>query len=102
MEPKININRPKVDDAEIESRKNFQELVTRFKTESLQKAQRDLRLRRLKKLAYSTVIAGVAVVCTVTFINYNSDKKDTKKNISSYDQKINTKKFLAIQKTQES
>ncbi|MBC7861984.1 MAG: hypothetical protein IAF38_03365 [Bacteroidia bacterium] len=79
MEPKININRPKVDDAEIESRKNFQDLVNRFKNESLQKARRDLRLRRLKKLVYSTVIAGATVFCTVTYINHSSKTKDDNK-----------------------
>ena len=79
MERNINLNRPKVSDEEIESRKDFNDLVAKFKKESLQKGKKDLRLSRLKKLAYSTVIAGVTVVCTVTYLNYNSEKNNKDK-----------------------
>jgi hypothetical protein len=94
METKINLNRPKVDDAEIESRKNFQDLVDKFKKESLQKAKKDLRLRRLKKLVYSTVIAGATVFCTVTYINYNSDKKQDNKLATNADPERNKPKEI--------
>ncbi len=69
MEPKFNINREKPSDEEINSKKNFDELVKKFKQDSIEKAKKDSRLPRLRKLVYSTVIAGAAVVCTVFYMN---------------------------------
>lgn len=97
MEPKINLNRPKVDDTEIESRKDFDELVNKFKNESLEKARKDLHLKRLKKIIYSTVIAGFTVFCTVTYINSKSNQKNivtlnSEKN--THIKRKETKKFI--------
>lgn len=78
MEPNFNINRPKVSDEEIESRKNFDELVNKFKQQSIEKAKKDNRWPRLRKITYGTVIAGVAVVCTVTISNIKTETNDDK------------------------
>jgi hypothetical protein len=69
MEPKFNLNRPPVTDEEINSHKDFGELVKKFKNESIQKARNDISFLKNKKVTYSAIIAGVAVVCTVTYFS---------------------------------
>lgn len=90
MEPKFNINREKPSEEEINSKKNFDELVKKFKQESIEKAKKDTRLPRLRKIVYSSIIAGVAVVCTVFYmnekgaidpLNISNNIKDTKNTI---------------------
>ncbi|HWY34012.1 MAG TPA: hypothetical protein VNX68_05155 [Nitrosopumilaceae archaeon] len=77
MEPKFTVNRAKVSDEEIESKKNFDELLKQFKQRSLEKARKDKRWPRLRKLVYTTVIAGVAIVCTVTINNLKNNTSDS-------------------------
>ncbi len=66
---KFNLNRPPVSDEEINSHKDFGELVKKFKNESIQKARSDVSFQKKKKMTYSAVIAGVAVICTVTYFS---------------------------------
>jgi hypothetical protein len=66
MEPKFTINRTKISDEEIESRKDFDALVKKFKEQSIQDAKARKRFPKVRKLVYTTVIAGFLVVCTVT------------------------------------
>lgn len=75
MEPIINIDRPKVSDAEIEKNKDFNALLDKFKQESIEKAKKDFRLKRLRKIAYSASIAGVAVICTVSYFQIKNQNK---------------------------
>lgn len=74
MEPKFNINREKVSDEEINKHKDFNKLVQQFKQQSLQKARRDNSWWKNKKVRYSAVIAGVTVICTVTYFSIFKDK----------------------------
>jgi hypothetical protein len=67
MAAKFNLNRPPVKDEEINSHKNFGELVDKFKKQSIEKARSDVNFLKNKKVTYSAIIAGVAVVCTVTY-----------------------------------
>jgi hypothetical protein len=67
MSKKINLNRPAVPDEEINSHKDFGELVNKFKAESIQKARSDVSFLKSKKATYSAIIAGVTVICTVTY-----------------------------------
>jgi len=76
MEPKFNLNRPKVSDDEINKHKDFDKLVKQFKQQSIQKAKSDSNFLKNKKATYATVIAGLAVICTV---NYFTVFKKTKK-----------------------
>lgn len=69
MEPNFNLNRPPVSDEEINSKKDFGELVNRFKKQSIEKARSDVSFLKNKKVTYSAIIAGVAVVCTVTYFS---------------------------------
>lgn len=78
MEPKFNINRPKISDEEINKRKDFDKLVRDFKAQSLKKAQGDESWRKNKKVRYSTVIAGVTFICTITL--FTLLKTQNKKN----------------------
>lgn len=77
MESKFNLNRPPVSDEEINSHKDFGELVKKFKNESIQKARSDVSFLKNKKVTYSAIIAGVAVICTVTY--FSVFKKDPPK-----------------------
>lgn len=76
MEPKINTNRAKITDEDIEKGKDFDKLLAQFKEESIQKAKKDKRLPRLRKLVYTGLIAGVVVVCTVTFNQFSHSSND--------------------------
>ena len=67
MGTKFNLDREPVTDEEINSRKDFGELVNKFKKQSIEKARSDVNFLKNKKVTYSAIIAGVAVVCTVTY-----------------------------------
>jgi hypothetical protein len=69
MEPNFNLNRPPVSDEEINSKKDFGELVNKFKKQSIENARSDVSFLKNKKATYSAIIAGVAVVCTVTYFS---------------------------------
>ncbi|MES2131590.1 MAG: hypothetical protein V4506_04515, partial [Bacteroidota bacterium] len=77
MEPNLNLNRPPVSDEEINSNKDFGELVNKFKKQSIENAKSDASFLKNKKATYSAVIAGVAVICTVTY--FSVFKKDPPK-----------------------
>ena len=64
---KFNLNRPAVPDEEINSHKDFGELVKKFKAESIQKARNDSSFLKNKKVTYSAIIAGATVICTITY-----------------------------------
>jgi hypothetical protein len=70
MSLKFNIDRPKVSDEEISKHQNFQKLVEQFKQQSLKKAQGDETWWKDKKIRYSTVIAVITFVCTVTYFHF--------------------------------
>lgn len=81
MSPKFNIDRPKISDEEIKKHQNFNDLVERFKQQSLKQARGDESWWKNKKIRYSTVIAGITVVCTITYFSlFTSQNKQTKKN----------------------
>lgn len=67
MEPKFNLDRPKITDEEINSNKDFGELVKKLKQQSIEKAKSDRNFLKNKKATYSAIIAGVTVICTVTY-----------------------------------
>lgn len=67
MNPNFKLDRPKVSDEEIEKHKDFDNLVKQFKEQSIQKARSDVNFLKNKKITYSAVIAGVVVICTVTY-----------------------------------
>lgn len=67
MNPNFKLDRPKVSDEEIEKHKDFDNLVKQFKEQSIQKARSDVNFLKNKKISYSAVIAGVVVICTVTY-----------------------------------
>lgn len=69
MATKFNLNRQPVPDEEINSHKDFGELVNKFKKQSIEKARSDVSFSKKKKITYSAIIAGVAVVCTVTYFS---------------------------------
>lgn len=67
MSPKFNIDRPKISDEEINKHKDFEKLVKQFKQQSVQKAKHDKSWWKSKKVRYSTVIAGITVICTISY-----------------------------------
>lgn len=67
MGTKFNLDRKPVTDEEINSHKDFGELVNKFKKQSIEKARSDVNFLKNKKATYSAIIAGVAVICTVTY-----------------------------------
>lgn len=81
MNPKFNIDRPKVSDEEIKKNQNFDALVEQFKKQSLKKARGDESWWKDKKITYSTVIAGITVVCTITYLSIINNQ--TKQNTSN-------------------
>lgn len=104
MEPKFNLDRPKVSDDEINKHKDFNNLVKQFKEQSIQKARSDVNFLKNKKATYATVIAGIAVICTVTYFavfkNQNTkianDKTTTLKENKVAENKTTVKKpFVA-------
>jgi len=78
MNTKFNLNRPPVSDDEIAKNQNFNALVEQFKQQSLKKAQGDESWRAKKWIKYSTVIAGITIVCTVTLMNLSQNNNSTK------------------------
>lgn len=78
MSLKFNIDRPKASDEEIDKQKNFKELVERFKQQSLKKARGDESWWKNKKISYTAIIAGVTVVCTITYSALTTKNKTTK------------------------
>src|SRR3954463_6513137 len=82
MEPKFNLDRPKVSDEEINKHKDFNDLVKQFKEQSIEKARHDDVFLKKRKVSYATVIAGVTVICTLTFFalnKFNSNKNSNDK-----------------------
>ncbi|MDZ4664685.1 MAG: hypothetical protein SGJ15_07395 [Bacteroidota bacterium] len=67
MQPKFNIDRPKVSDDEINKHKDFDNLVKQFKEQSITKARSDKSWWKNNYIKYAAVIAGVTVICTVTY-----------------------------------
>lgn len=83
MSLQFNFNRPPLSDDEINKGKDFDQLVKSFKEQSLKKAQGDESWWKNKKIRYTTIIAGVTVVCTITYqslIQNNKTTKTTKKH----------------------
>lgn len=92
MSPKFNIDRPKVSDEEIKQHQNFTELVERFKQQSLKQARGDESWWQNKKVRYSTVIAGITVVCTISYFSlFNNQHQNTKTNETLITQKSTLK-----------
>ncbi len=90
MQPKFNIDRPKVSDEEINKHKDFDKLVKDFKEQSIQKAKSDKSWWKNKSIQYSAVIAGITVICTVTYFSLfnNQTKKTDDKTITKKEQSI--------------
>jgi len=78
MEPGFNIDRPRISDEEIDKHKDFNQLVKQFKQQSLQKARLDKSWWKSKKVRYSTIIAGITVICTISY--FAIFKNETNKN----------------------
>ncbi|MBK9283309.1 MAG: hypothetical protein IPM51_03225 [Sphingobacteriaceae bacterium] len=104
MEPKFNIDRPKVSDEEINKHKNFEKLVNQFKEQSINKAKHDKSWWKSKKVRYSAVIAGATVICTVTYLSLfhnQSEKSKTNETLITQNSPLPTKnknqerKFIA-------
>ena len=79
MQPKFNIDRAKVSDDEINKHKDFDKLVKQFKEQSINKAKSDNSWWKNNYIKYAAVIAGVTVICTVTYTSLfkkqNADDK---------------------------
>lgn len=84
MSTNFNLNRPPIDDEEIRKGQDFDALVKAFKEQSLKKAQGDESWWKNKKITYSTVIAGLTVICTITYLSISKSSKTnpTQKNES--------------------
>jgi hypothetical protein len=80
MTPKFNIDRPKISDEEINKHKDFDKLVRQFKQQSIQKAKLDKSWWKSKKVRYSAVIAGVTVVCTISYFALFNNSQNQNKN----------------------
>ncbi|MCB0410271.1 MAG: hypothetical protein KDD29_08630, partial [Flavobacteriales bacterium] len=93
MSLKFNIDRPKISEEEINNRKNFDELVKKFKEQSLKKAKSDKSWWKNKYIKYSTVIAGVAVVCTVTYQSIIKSNKASEINSTPTSKQITKSNF---------
>jgi hypothetical protein len=88
MEPNFNIDRPRISDEEIDRHKDFNQLVNKFKQQSLQKAKHDKSWWKDKKVRYTSVIAGITVICTITYfsiLNSQKQKNTTNDNITTQD-----------------
>lgn len=104
MEPKFNLDRPKISDEEINSKKDFGELVKQFKQQSIEKAKSDSNFIKNKKATYSAIIAGVTVICTVSYFTVfkkqppketTNDKITTNQTNSSTQNTKSNKAFIA-------
>jgi len=83
MEPNFNINRPKVSDEEIKQHKDFEKLVKQFKERSLKQAQGDESWWKNKKVRYSAIIAGVTVICTISYFSLFKNNQQKQKQHAS-------------------
>lgn len=104
MEPKFNLDRKKITDEEINSHKDFDKLVKQFKQQSIEKARSDVSFLKNKKTTYSAIIAGVTVICTVTYFTVfkkqppketTNDKITTSQNSTTTSSNKSTKAFIA-------
>lgn len=78
MSPKFNIDRPKISDDELKKHQDFDSLVKQFKEQSLKKARGDESWWKNKRTQYSMVIAGITVICTITYAAlFNNESKKT-------------------------
>ena len=75
MNPKFNINRPKISDEEIKKNQDFNQLVEQFKKQSLKKARSDESWWKNKRIQYAMAIAGITVICTITYQSLINDKQ---------------------------
>lgn len=89
MQPKFNIDRPKVSDEEINKHKDFDNLVKQFKEQSIQKARSDKSWWKNNYIRYAAVIAGATVICTVTYKALFNKTNSTEKAVND---KTNTLK----------
>lgn len=78
MTPKFNIDRPKITDEEINKNKDFDKLLKQFKEQSIKKARADESWWKNKKIKYSTAIAGITVICTITYTTLFNNQKNKK------------------------
>ncbi|MEI6021897.1 MAG: hypothetical protein WCR21_12280, partial [Bacteroidota bacterium] len=83
MSLKFNLNRPKISDEEINKQRDFDALVKKFKAESLKKARGDESWWKNKKITYSAIIAGITVVCTVTYLSIQNKQQKHETIITS-------------------
>lgn len=92
MEPNFNLNRPKVSDEEINKHKDFDNLVKQFKEQSIQKARNDSGFLKNKKVTYASIIAGVTVICTLTYLTVfkKQDNKQATNDKTTTSQNTNT------------
>lgn len=77
----FNIDRPKVSDEEIKKNQNFDQLVQKFKEQSIKQAKGDESWWKNKYVRYSTIIAGVTVVCTITYNSLFNNQQNEKKRM---------------------
>ena len=96
MSTKFNIDRPKISDQEINKNKNFNELVEQFKQHSLKKANADKSWWKNKIIRYSTIILGITVICSVSYLSIINNQKNKRQAIST-NQSIKTKNKAFIQ-----
>ena len=96
MSIKFNIDRPKISDQEINKNKNFNELVEQFKQHSLKKANADKSWWKNKIIRYSTIILGITVICSVSYLSIINNQKNKRQAIST-NQSIKTKNKAFIQ-----
>jgi len=107
MEPKFNINRPKISDEEIKKHQNFEQLVKQFKQQSLNKARHDKSWWKSKKVRYSAVIAGITVICTISYLalfKHENTQNKTHETVITQDtkkQNTNTKKNFISEPSQK-
>lgn len=86
MQPKFNIDRPKVSDDEINKHKDFDKLVKQFKEQSINKAKSDKSWWKNNYIKYAAVIAGVTVICTVTYTSLFKKQNANDKIITKNEQ----------------
>ena len=96
MSIKFNIDRPKISDQEINKNKNFNKLVEQFKQHSLKKANADKSWWKNKIIRYSTIILGITVICSVSYLSIINNQKNKRQAIST-NQSIKTKNKAFIQ-----
>lgn len=94
MGTKFNIDRKPVPDEEINSHKDFGELIKSFKKQSIEKARSDVSFLKNKKITYTAIIAGATILCTVTYFSVfknNKAKQTTYDKITTIPFQTNTK-----------